>query len=84
MDLYLFYNCLCNLDQIFSKDEDKLTLEDEKLFNNPMVLYNYYNNSLYQTGGVAPAVAAAVAGPAVKAALANPGNNDGSTSCYFG
>ena len=37
------------------------------------VLYNYYNNSLYQTGGVAPAVAAVVAGPAVKAALANPG-----------
>ena len=34
MDLYLFYNCLCNLNEIFSKDEDELT-EDEKLFNNP-------------------------------------------------
>ena len=57
MDLYLFYNCICNMNEIFTKNDDELTLEDEKLFNNPLVLYNYYNNSLYKTGHVAEALA---------------------------
>ena len=48
MDLYLFYNCFCNLNDIFNKDEDELTLVDQKIFNNPLVLYNYQNESYNQ------------------------------------
>ena len=59
MDLYLFYNCFSNLNEIFSKDEDELTCTDQKIFNNPLVLYNYHTVHYNQDGGGELAVAAA-------------------------
>ena len=41
MDLYLFYNCFCNLYEVYNTEEDELTLDHERIFNSPLVLYNY-------------------------------------------
>jgi hypothetical protein len=43
MDIYLFYNCFNNFYDLYNTDIDELNSNHEKIFNNPLVLYNYYN-----------------------------------------
>ena len=48
MDLYLFYNCFNNLKEIYETPENKLTLRHQYLFNNPLLLSEYFDRTKFQ------------------------------------
>jgi hypothetical protein len=48
MDLYLFYNCFNNLKEIYETPDNKLTLRHQYLFNNPLLLSEYFDRTKYK------------------------------------
>ena len=48
MDLYLFYNCINNLMEIYDTPEHSLTLRHQYLFNNPLLLSEYFDKTKYK------------------------------------
>lgn len=77
MDLYLFYNCFNNLKEIYETPDNKLTLRHQYLFNNPLLLSEYFDRTKYKpiyldsfSGGDAAKLAAAAAAGKGKLAAA--------------
>ena len=87
MDLYLFYNCFNNLKEIYETPDNKLTLRHQYLFNNPLLLSEYFDRTKYKpiyldsfSGGAAAAAklaAAKLAAAAGKGAAAAKGKGAG-------
>ena len=48
MDLYLFYNCFNNLKEIHETPENRLTLRHQYLFNNPLLLSEYFDKAKFK------------------------------------
>jgi predicted secreted protein len=47
MDLYLFYNGINNLIDIYNVPEDKVSIKHTYLFNDPLLLSQYVNTKLF-------------------------------------
>ena len=74
MDLYLFYNCINNLNEVLNTPNNELTLRHKIMINDPLV-FNFYLNNLKKIPFKNMSAGAAVAAKAgAGKGAAKPGN----------